>query len=575
MAAVQEPSVAVIGLGAQGLVTVKNLLEQGFHVTGFERQDYVGGIWHYSAQHHVSAIRSTVVNVSRERACFTDFAFPPGTDSYPSAAQIDQYLNNYADAFNLRPHLRLSTNVQSIARDDVNNCWRLTIQSGNTSQPEILTFDKIAMANGPHNKAILPDLPGRHLFSGEILHSKEFKEPEAFTNKSVLVVGASNSAADTATSLVGTASKIYFSHRRSALILTRSLKDGNSPDHELTYRKLEMKDTMDRLAPSLSVKFLDNVVKGIQREQSGELDPAWRLGPAPSVLHQNPTVTDTLIPALRAGTITSTHAPERVLGTHEVELEDGTVVAVDSIIFCTGYAVDYSILGKYDPTISSTAPGGGHDDETPRLYQNIFSLDHPDSLAFIGIALIIFPAFLLSDLTSMALAQIWSNRADTPSLPPQGDMEQWYADHLAYVRSLRALSPHGKFVKLSVRSGLWLPWVQDTAGCEVAKYLDFFSLPAWKLWWQDREFSNLLVHGIWSPHLYRLFEPKRPGGRKKWDGAREAIERVNADVKAGRERRRNAARESEQDGSVSNPVTASVRKGFVVLGLGIIYQAAP
>ncbi|KAK5262873.1 hypothetical protein LTR96_011664, partial [Exophiala xenobiotica] len=196
MAAVQEPSVAVIGLGAQGLVTVKNLLEQGFRVTGFERQDYVGGIWHYSAQHHVSALRSTVVNVLR---------FPPGTDSYPSAEQIDQYLNNYADAFKLRPHLRLSTNVQSIERDDVNNCWRLTIQSGNTSQPEILTFDKIAMANGPHNKAILPDLPGHHLFSGEILHSKEFKEPEAFMTKRVLVVGASNSAADTATSLVGTA----------------------------------------------------------------------------------------------------------------------------------------------------------------------------------------------------------------------------------------------------------------------------------------------------------------------------------------------------------------------------------
>jgi dimethylaniline monooxygenase (N-oxide forming) len=266
MVAVQEASVAVIGLGAQGLVTAKNLLEQGFRVTGFERQDYLGGMWHYSAQHHVSALLSTVVNVSRERACFTDFAFPPGTDSYPSAAHIDQYLNNYADAFSLRPHLRLSTNVQSIERNDVNNCWRLTIQSGNTSQPEILTFDKIAMANGPHNKAILPDLPSRHLFGGEILHFKEFKEPEAFTNKRVLVVGASNSAADTATSLVGTASKICLSHRHSALILTRSLKNGNSPDHELTYRKLEMKDTMDRLAPSLSVKFLDNVVKGIQRE---------------------------------------------------------------------------------------------------------------------------------------------------------------------------------------------------------------------------------------------------------------------------------------------------------------------
>jgi dimethylaniline monooxygenase (N-oxide forming) len=31
-----------------GLVTVKNLLEEGFQVTGFERSPYVGGLWHYT-----------------------------------------------------------------------------------------------------------------------------------------------------------------------------------------------------------------------------------------------------------------------------------------------------------------------------------------------------------------------------------------------------------------------------------------------------------------------------------------------------------------------------------------------
>jgi dimethylaniline monooxygenase (N-oxide forming) len=28
-----------------GIVAVKNLLEEGFDVTGFERSDYIGGLW--------------------------------------------------------------------------------------------------------------------------------------------------------------------------------------------------------------------------------------------------------------------------------------------------------------------------------------------------------------------------------------------------------------------------------------------------------------------------------------------------------------------------------------------------
>jgi dimethylaniline monooxygenase (N-oxide forming) len=32
-----------------GLVTVKNLREEGFQVTGFEKNGYIGGLWHFTA----------------------------------------------------------------------------------------------------------------------------------------------------------------------------------------------------------------------------------------------------------------------------------------------------------------------------------------------------------------------------------------------------------------------------------------------------------------------------------------------------------------------------------------------
>lgn len=38
----------LMSTGAMGLVTVKNLLEEGFDVTGFDRNNYIGGLWHFT-----------------------------------------------------------------------------------------------------------------------------------------------------------------------------------------------------------------------------------------------------------------------------------------------------------------------------------------------------------------------------------------------------------------------------------------------------------------------------------------------------------------------------------------------
>jgi cation diffusion facilitator CzcD-associated flavoprotein CzcO len=63
----ERTTVAVVGLGASGLVALKNLKEQGFNVTGFERSDYIGGLWKYSEDDSLSVLSTTVVNISKER----------------------------------------------------------------------------------------------------------------------------------------------------------------------------------------------------------------------------------------------------------------------------------------------------------------------------------------------------------------------------------------------------------------------------------------------------------------------------------------------------------------------------
>ena len=75
----RAPTVAVIGLGKSrlynlsvtrqeteaymipgplGIVSVKNMVEEGFDVTGFERNNHSGGLWRYSPEDKTSVLPS-------------------------------------------------------------------------------------------------------------------------------------------------------------------------------------------------------------------------------------------------------------------------------------------------------------------------------------------------------------------------------------------------------------------------------------------------------------------------------------------------------------------------------------
>lgn len=58
--------VAIVGAGPLGLITTKNLAEQGFEVTTFERNDYVGGLWHANSNTgQTCVLPGTITNTSR------------------------------------------------------------------------------------------------------------------------------------------------------------------------------------------------------------------------------------------------------------------------------------------------------------------------------------------------------------------------------------------------------------------------------------------------------------------------------------------------------------------------------
>jgi len=60
--------------GALGLTAVKNLAEQGFEVTAFEKNDHLGGLWKAGAPQHTTVLESTIANFSKQRVCWKNKA---------------------------------------------------------------------------------------------------------------------------------------------------------------------------------------------------------------------------------------------------------------------------------------------------------------------------------------------------------------------------------------------------------------------------------------------------------------------------------------------------------------------
>jgi len=101
-------------------------------------------------------------------------------------------------------------------------------------------------------------------------------------------------------------------------------------------------------------------------------------------------------------------AGEKMLNTFAKRLQD------------TGYATDYGIVAGFDPTAQTAADWaaapGSNGKPLRRLYRNIFSLQHPDSLNFMGAVAFATPAFQLYDLASMAVAQVWKGSSSLPTV---------------------------------------------------------------------------------------------------------------------------------------------------------------
>ncbi|KAL8388174.1 hypothetical protein RB595_009404 [Gaeumannomyces hyphopodioides] len=516
----EKATVAVIGTGPTGLSILKTLREDGLQVTAFERRSRVAGLWSYSENPtYTTALSRTEANISKYTCGFSDFPMPEKYPSFMTQEDFQEYMEDYARHFDLYKDIVLDATVTRVIRNADDTRWR--VEFTRSGVVEAQEFDKVALCHGYQTKAVLPVYEGQEKFTGTFMHGQAYRTPDPFKGKKVVVVGMSASSGEVIPDLVPHVSKLFVSHRHGALPIKRWI-GGRPADVNITWRRRQISFFVTRYMPRVAKLAADTGLKILARRSFGPLNPAWRLKPFPSLTLKLTGAWHSIIKALRDGTAESLHGIRRFVGPRSVEFEDGRVEHdVDAVICCTGYRGDFSLA----PFVETSVPTAHGYKGRPlyRLYMNMFPPAYPDSCA-----LLCYSAFgksngfTFADLTAMAISNVFRGVEPQPS---RAEMERHIDLHQKWVAS--RWRQENSTDTSCVKQWEFQGWLHQAAGTGMENL--GWGWKGWKFWWEDREMYRLMNHGPETAHAYRYFET---GKRKTWDGAKEAIIKVNKLVEA-------------------------------------------
>ena len=346
-----ETRFAVIGAGAGGLCAAKNLLARGIEPVIFEIGSRIGGLWAYENDSGRSpAYRSLRINSEARVSSYGDFPFPEGTQLYPGTTEMERYFHAYAERFDLERRIRFGSRVAAIRREG--EAYALEVEGGETQH-----FDGVVVATGHQSTPRHP--PQVEGFTGAYVHAHEYRVPDPYVGKRVLVIGPGNSGVDIAADIcIGT--EMTFLAARSPVLIMPRLMFGVPQSRILV--KLEKPWLPWRLRIWMRTQ-LTRVYHG-RMERWGLRTPKTRTHP---ISHP------TLIGHIAWNRITAKPGIDRV-EERVVHFVDGTTEEVDAIIAATGYETDLPFLP------SGTSPVRG-------THMHLFNrIVHPDlpNVFFVG-----------------------------------------------------------------------------------------------------------------------------------------------------------------------------------------------
>jgi len=427
--------IAIVGAGPAGLAAAKHVLEAGFEPVVLEQSNGIGGQWNAGAAHSGvwPAMRT---NTSRVTTRFSDLAHEPGLPVFPTNQQILAYLKRYVAHFGLQPHIRLNTRVKRLAQ--VEGAWELTL-TGPDQAEKVNTFAHVVVASGRYNRPRIPNLKGLENFQGElgVSHTFDYKGPEKFAGRRVMVIGNSISGLEICSDLaVIQGTRVISACRKPRYILSKLLA-GRPTDCVAFNRFASL--AFRAFPPEVAASGLKKLIL----DHCGNPAQYGGLKPAENLLEANITQCQNYLPLVAEGKIIVKGAP--VEFTEDSALfQDGSREVLDAVIFATGFDLHLPFLSD-DLRRRLDA-----DDTHLDLYQHTFHPDLP-GLAFVGLFCQVGPYFPTLELQARWVAMVFGG---TRSLPSREAMLAGVAAHRDWKTRFHEIVFHDAVLQFADAAGV-------------------------------------------------------------------------------------------------------------------------
>ena len=311
-----EHDVVVVGAGPAGVAAAVALKDRKLRPLLVDREERVASAW----RARYDRLR---LNTCRPYSHLPGRRFPKGTPMFASRDQLVEHLHHHAHEDGI--DLMLGTHIERIERS--NRGWLLRTDG------EDLQALQVVVATGYESEPVVPRWPGRERFGGQVIHSREYRNPEPFRDMSVLVVGPGCSGMEIAYDLVeGGASKVWLSARTPPNIVLRSGPAGLTGDMVavvMLHLPARFGDAFARFGRKRDLGDLTEF--GLPIPDEGVMSRLHRTGQAPAIVDEE------VIEAIKARRIEVVKGVES-LDESGVQLADGSRVEPEAVICATGYS---------------------------------------------------------------------------------------------------------------------------------------------------------------------------------------------------------------------------------------------
>lgn len=486
----------VIGAGPGGLVTTKELLEQGIdNIICLEQAETVGGVF-------ANTYDNLVLTSSCTYSIFSDYWMGDGNQQeFWTKNEVVEYWKGYAQHFGVLDKIRFKSKVVAVTYQE-DETWKVEL-----ADREVFTSKRVALAIGNNT---IPNYPQwkDSLTEVEFSHSKQYRNADNFIGKNVLVVGGGESGSDVALEISRVAKNCWVSLRQSTgWVIPR--KRGERAADIATHRGLyglpkEYGHTFSQLISQVELSknnpVHDTIVQLNNKVKSkngiwGTYGTKTLSLPKAIVDHGCKVVSEILRVENGGKTL--------------ITADGETLANVDAVVFCTGYK-------NYVPFL----PDELKQIDPRNLYKHMFHSNYRDKIVWIGWARPGFGSqFPIMEMQARFFALVFTGER---TLPTYEKMEQ--IKSIDRAKYLEQFEHNATRIRSLVDYHCYMDDLADLIGCKPPFWKYFFLHP--RLWLR-------IVYGATQATQFRLTGPGKKEALAQKILAKLPVSSFNHVVKAG------------------------------------------